>query len=476
MISVLAYVEDKEFQKLLKDIQGRGNKNAALGVLGEQLVKGIFKGKGEATTASGKADIQGIPPQVVASLMKTAEPGVLEQSVVDEIQKGMGVGDIDIEAKFTMGQLAPGKTDLSAGQLKLTQATPTVAVGSSSDADYVQRQKMLITELIRIGLGNTSLQASVAKKFEELQQLSKISKKDVEDVQDLFISQVGGVEGLNSLFKNVLENHWNEFMNGPFGTKLKNKAANLTAQINVDAPGARKLRFFQTFVGLKFQNNDLGYSYYEKNAKGIITYKFFFTSGFERKLLTETRKKIDQNAILTVESKNWRKLGFRAGYKTDLGAILGAGITTDQLKFSVSIPTGSSIPLDFVVDASALLGTIGSELPKTLAPKRGKQKTGQFVSAVVMTKLLKDVAKSKMRKGANPAAPPRLTYRTGRFIDNLRVAQVNYRNSIIRYYSNPIYYSLEQYGYDVSELIEGSLRDITRSLYARQFNLIRDDI
>ena len=81
-----------------------------------------------------------------------------------------------------------------------------------------------------------------------------------------------------------------------------------------------------------------------------------------------------------------------------------------------------------------------------------------------------------MRKCSNPASPPTLTYRTGRFIDNLRVAQVNYRNSIIRYYSNPIYYSLEQYGYDVSELIEGSLREITRSLYARQFNLIRDDI
>lgn len=476
MISVLAYIDNKEFESLLKDFQRRGNKNAALGVLGEQLVKGIFKGKGEATTASGKADIQGVPPQVVAGLMAKAEPGVVEQSIVDEIQTGMGVGDIDIEAKFTLGQLAPGKTDTAAGQLKLTQATPTLAAGAASDADYVNRQKILITELIRIGLGNTALQTQVAAKFKELQDMGKTSKKDVEAVQDLFISQVGGVEGLNALFKNVLDNHWNEFMSGPFGIKLKNKASNLTAQINIDAPGAKKLRFFQTFVGLKFENNDLGYSYYEKNAKGIITYKFFFTSGFERKLLAETRKKLEKNAILSVETKNWQKLGFRAGYKTDLGAIVGAGVSVDQLKFSVSIPTGGSIPLDFVVDASALLGTIGNDLPKTLAPKRTKQKRGQFVSAVVMTKLLQDVAKGRMRKGGGAASPPTLTYRTGRFIDNLRVAQVNYRNSVIRYYSNPIYYSLEDYGYNVTELIEGSLRNITQKLYSRQFNLIRGDI
>jgi len=37
----------------------------------------------------------------------------------------------------------------------------------------------------------------------------------------------------------------------------------------------------------------------------------------------------------------------------------------------------------------------------------------------------------------------------------------------------PLYYSLEEYGYDVENLIEGSIRDITQKLYSRQFNLIR---
>ena len=51
--------------------------------------------------------------------------------------------------------------------------------------------------------------------------------------------------------------------------------------------------------------------------------------------------------------------------------------------------------------------------------------------------------------------------------------EVNYKNSIINYYSMPLYYSLEEYGYDVENLIEGSIRDITQKLYSRQFNLIR---
>jgi hypothetical protein len=476
MISVLINISDKDFEKGLNEAKRlKRDPNAALGYLGEQIVKGVFEGKGEATTASGKADIQGVPPSVVASLIKKAEPGVVEASIVSEIQSTMGVSDLDIEAKFTLGQLAPGKSYEAAGQLKLTQATPTVAASVANDPDYIYRQKLLITELIRIGLGNTALITSVENNFKELQELSKVTQKDVKAFQDMFISAVGGVEGLNNLFESVLKNNWNEFMNGPFGIKLKNKARNLTAQVNVSAPQGKTLRFFQTFVGLKFNNNDIGFSYYDKNSAGIKTYKFFFTSGFERKLLAETRKKLEQNAILSVDTKNIRNLGFKAGAKTELGALLGSAASIDKLKFSVSIPTGGSIPLDFVVDASALLNTISKDLPRSLTPKRSKQKTGQFISAVTMTKLLQDVTKSRMRKGGEPT-PPTLTYRSGRFIENLRVAQVNYRNSIIRYYSNPIYYSLEQYGYDVSEMIEGSLRSITQNLYSRQFKLIRGDI
>jgi hypothetical protein len=75
-------------------------------------------------------------------------------------------------------------------------------------------------------------------------------------------------------------------------------------------------------------------------------------------------------------------------------------------------------------------------------------------------------------KKSGKAKPPTLTYRTGRFVENLEVAQVNYKNSIIKYYSLPLYYSLEDYGYEVEELIEGSIREISQNLYSRQFNLV----
>jgi hypothetical protein len=257
-------------------------------------------------------------------------------------------------------------------------------------------------------------------------------------------------------------------MSGPFGEKLKAKGRNLTVQINADAPGAKRVTFFQTFFGLKFTNAD-----FTKKKDGN-TYKFYFSSAFERKLIAETKKKIEKNAILTVNKVD--RLGYVAGAKTELGSILKGIKNIDQLKFNIEVPSGGSIDLNFGINASNLLNAVSQDLPRSLTPARSIKKTGRFVSAVTMTSMLRSVAKSKMRIGSNPAVPPTLTYRTGRFVENLRVAQINYKNSVIKYYSNPIYYSLENYGYDVSELIEGSLRDITQRLYSRQFNLIRGDI
>ena len=74
------------------------------------------------------------------------------------------------------------------------------------------------------------------------------------------------------------------------------------------------------------------------------------------------------------------------------------------------------------------------------------------------------------------AAPPMMTNRTGRFVDSLQIAQISYKNRIIRYYSNPVYFANEQYGYEVSELIEGSIQEIVGSLYSRRFGLIRSQL
>ena len=139
------------------------------------------------------------------------------------------------------------------------------------------------------------------------------------------------------------------------------------------------------------------------------------------------------------------------------------------------MPSGGSIALDFSLNAANLLNSLGARLPKILASNYAITKNikkGKFASAAQLTALLRIEAFSRMKK-SGIAAPPSLTTRTGRFVENLTVAQVNYKNSIIRYYSMPLYYSLEEYGYEVGELIEGSIREVTQKMYSRQFNLVR---
>lgn len=467
MISVLLFLNNKDLEKSLQEgLRAKGNDKAnALGLVVEQITKGVFEGKGEATTASGKADIQGIPASTVKSLIAKVEgsQSPTTESLVDLVRGEMGV-TFDVEAKGTEKLL--GGTKGAMGTLKVSQATPTV---TKTDADYVKRAEVLITEIVRLGLGNPKLASSISAKFQELKKITedKYANEDIKTIQAEIQKMVGGQDVINNAYQKVMNEHFDEFMSGPFGAKLKSKGTNLTVQVNAKAPGAKNITFFQTFFGLKFTNSD-----FTKKKDGN-TYKFYFSSSFEQKLLKETRKKLEQNAILSV--KKIDRLGYAAGAKTELGAILKGVTSIDQLKFSVNVPSGGSIDLNFGIDAGTLLNSISTNLPRSLTPKRTKVKTGQFISAVTMTKLLQDVTKSRMRKGGEPT-PPTLTYRSGRFIENLRVAQVNYRNSIIRYYSNPIYYSLEQYGYDVSEMIEGSLRSITQNLYSRQFKLIRGDI
>lgn len=465
MISILTYIDNKNLEKAIKEVPTRDRSNA-LGKVGEQIVKGIFKGAGEAATSGGKADITGVPVANIARLISRAEGGgVASESIIKNIEETMGVGSttLDIEAKATDKQLAPKGL---VGALKLSQATPSVSKSSSSDADYIKRQKALIVDIIRLGLGNKALASTIDKSFSDLLAMN-YNSQDVDKLNALISSSLTPVQ-IETAFKETIQNHWDEFMSGPFGQELKNKARNLTVQVNLKAPQARTLNFFQTFIGLTFQNSDI------RAKKDGKTYKFYFSTAFEQKLLKETRSKLEKNAFLVVEKVG--RLGFEAGARTDLGAILKGVNSLDKIRFSVSVPSGGSIPIGYGLNISGLVTAIGTQLPKSLLIKRGIKKTGQFVSAVTMTRLLQDVTKRNMRKGSGPASPPVMTYRSGRFVDNLRVAQVNYKNKVIRYYLDPIYLNNEDHGYEVSELVEGSLRTITQNLYKRNFKLIRGNI
>ena len=68
--------------------------------------------------------------------------------------------------------------------------------------------------------------------------------------------------------------------------------------------------------------------------------------------------------------------------------------------------------------------------------------------------------------------PPDIKERSGRFRRSVDV-KANYRTKTIQYTYNPLYRSLEHYGYHPELQVERSIRQVAQDLYAREFSILR---
>ena len=103
--------------------------------------------------------------------------------------------------------------------------------------------------------------------------------------------------------------------------------------------------------------------------------------------------------------------------------------------------------------------------------KRQKNTQQRYISQVQLSALVQDRLTRTMDRAGTPN-PPDLKYRSGRFASTVR-AIPNYRKSIITYFLNPIYTSLESYGYNPSRQVEVATREVVQSLFKQRFKILR---
>lgn len=107
--------------------------------------------------------------------------------------------------------------------------------------------------------------------------------------------------------------------------------------------------------------------------------------------------------------------------------------------------------------------------------KKKKLTTQKFISGAQVTALVQKRMGQIMPKGplkGPPLSDRVLTERTGRFRSSVTVIP-NYKNNIMKYFYDPIYLSLVDTQRNPDDLIEQSIREVTKSLYSRQFGLQR---
>lgn len=107
----------------------------------------------------------------------------------------------------------------------------------------------------------------------------------------------------------------------------------------------------------------------------------------------------------------------------------------------------------------------------TAKKKETEKARQQFISGVQWTVLTQRRLGETMLRLGDPE-PPELKERTGRFRGSVQVF-ANYKTRLLQYTYNPLYKSLERYGYKPDLQVETAIREVAQSLYAQRFNIVR---
>lgn len=137
-------------------------------------------------------------------------------------------------------------------------------------------------------------------------------------------------------------------------------------------------------------------------------------------------------------------------------------------EFTISIPTGGSIPMSS--------NKIKKGVRKSTPTVQKDQQPQKVISDAQITALIQKDVEKRMPKGplrGPPLSPTVLTYRTGMFVDSIKVIQ-DLRQNIMTYYYAPNYKIHERRGARAPRLlIQPSIRSVVQDIYSEKFRILR---
>jgi len=113
---------------------------------------------------------------------------------------------------------------------------------------------------------------------------------------------------------------------------------------------------------------------------------------------------------------------------------------------------------------------------KVSTAKKTDSSTLSVISDAQLTALVQKEVEKRMPKGplrGPPLSPTILTYRTGRFVESIKVIQ-DFRQSLMTYYYAPNYKIHERKGARAPRiLLQGSIRSVVQKVYSEKFRILR---
>jgi hypothetical protein len=161
------------------------------------------------------------------------------------------------------------------------------------------------------------------------------------------------------------------------------------------------------------------------------------------------------------------------------GTLKNIKITSLNMEISYLVPTGGSIPMSsgnfFGVNRlykrSPYIKSGDEKLAKFSSVAEapiGTFLSSEYLSLLVRQKVVREMPHGPI--GGKPLSHEMLTYRTGRFANSIQL-QINYKERLIRYYYNPIYYVHEVTSRDPRKLIESNINEVVRERFKQRFSI-----
>lgn len=273
------------------------------------------------------------------------------------------------------------------------------------------------------------------------------------ELQSSLNTQLGGEE-LFSLIRSSTSSGASLFdflaVNAPeFHSEVYNKAKNLTIFAKKNSTSVLAYQIY--FPRNQFKSDKFGASFQADNDKKDFAFSYYLTNSFERRL-----KEAVVNNMTKANLAKFKTLEYDRYNKETKTIAFGKGKTS---QIDIYWAQTNSIPVANI---------------RTTIPKSNKTSVAEEMSTLKLTSLVRARARLRMRRGATTPRPPKLRNVTGTFRSTIQ-ATLEDKNTVIRYFYEPYYSSLERYGYEVTELVEGSIRSIAQERFGRQFILRRDD-
>jgi hypothetical protein len=285
------------------------------------------------------------------------------------------------------------------------------------------------------------------------------------------IATVNTTRLFNSLLKTNSSEDIKKILNGKGKAAIVLRQNLLLKAKNIDIPvtyqGQLQNRTIQFSWSDIMKNPNIKISV-DSDRDSVLRIQLYFSGGLITKALNDTNKVLIRNIDDTLSKKYLQIIEeiFTLPNSANTREFK-AWLKSQNYEFGISYIPGSAI---------ISRGLVSGKLNKTPTKKRVVSETQAVISDSQFTALVQKEVEKRMPKGplrGPPLSPIVLTYRTGAFVDSVKVIQ-DFRNNIMKYYYAPNYRVHEKRGARAPRLLlQSSIRETVKSVYSQKFRILR---